>query len=270
MDDRRVGLIIRALRRRHGWRQVDLGAASHVSQTTISALERGHLDTLTVRTFRQVMAALEARAELEIRWRGGQLDRTLDEDHAQLVARVVDMLQRLGWKWAVEVTYSVFGDRGSIDVLGFRPQTGSLLVIEVKTELTSIEATLRRLDEKVRLGPQIAAERFGWFAATTSQVLVIAEGRTARNRALRHAGVLGGALPAENVAVRRWLTRPAGVIRGRWFLPITDPRAAIPGNGGRERIRARVSSASRTAPRSGQAATNAKRRLVLAEQHRDR
>ena len=270
MDDRRVGLIIRALRRRRGWRQADLGAASHVSQTTISALERGHLDTLTVRTFRKIMAALEARAEFDIRWRGGQLDRTIDEDHARLVARVVDVLNRLGWRLAVEVTYAIFGDRGSIDVLAFHPQTGSLLVVEVKTELTSIEATLRRQDEKVRLGRQIAAERFRWVAASTSQILVVAEGRTARNRVLRHAAVLDSALPAENVAVRRWLSSPSGTIRGRWFLPITDPRAAIPGIGGRERVRVRVSTANGTSPRSGQAATNTKRRSVLAEEHGDR
>jgi transcriptional regulator with XRE-family HTH domain len=250
MDDRRIGLVIRGLRRRRGWRQSDLGAASHVSQTTISAVERGHLDTLSVRTFRQILAALDARGELEVRWRGGQLDRMLDEDHALLVGRVVEVLERYGWETAIEVTYAVFGDRGSIDVLGFHRPTGSLLVIEVKTQLTSVEETLRRHDEKVRLANRVAADRFGWRASTTSQLLVIAETRTARGSVQRHARVLDAALPAENVAVRRWLAAPSGRIRGRWFLPISDPRAAIPRLGGGDRVRVRVRTDRAISPRS--------------------
>ncbi len=247
MDDRRIGLVIRALRRRRGWRQADLGAVGHVSQTTISAAERGHLDTLSLRTVRQILAALDARVEIEVRWRGGHLDRMLDESHARLVGRVVDALEVRGWEPAIEVTYAIYGDRGSIDVLGFHRRTGSLLVIEVKTELTSIEETLRRHDEKVRLARRIAHERFGWASATISQLLVIAESRSARSRVLRHARVLDAALPAENVAVRRWLAAPSGTIRGRWFLPISDPHDRIPEPGGRDRVR-RPAASSIPAP----------------------
>jgi predicted transcriptional regulator len=39
VDDRRVGLVIRALRRRRGWRQVDLAAAASVSQSLIARAE---------------------------------------------------------------------------------------------------------------------------------------------------------------------------------------------------------------------------------------
>ena len=159
MDDRRVGLIVRALRRRRGWRQSDLAAASDVSQQTVSVVERGHLDTLSLRTSRRILSALDARGEFEVRWRGGSLDRTMDENHARLVGAVVESLRAHDWDTAVEVTYAVYGERGSIDVLGFHRRTGSLLVIEVKTEITSVEETLRKLDEKVRLADRIARAR---------------------------------------------------------------------------------------------------------------
>jgi hypothetical protein len=57
----------------------------------------------------------------------------------------------------------VFGERGSIDLLAWHESSRTLLVIELKTELTSVEETLRRHDSKVRLAPGIARERFGWI-----------------------------------------------------------------------------------------------------------
>lgn len=77
-----------------------------------------------------------------------------------MAGRIVASLTALGWSTAVEVTYARYGERGSIDVLAFRPDARSLLVVELKTELTSLEETLRRLDQKVRLGPSIAAEHW--------------------------------------------------------------------------------------------------------------
>ncbi|MGH2465434.1 MAG: helix-turn-helix domain-containing protein [Candidatus Limnocylindrales bacterium] len=250
MDDRRIGLVIRALRRRRGWRQVDLGAAGRVSQTTISAVERGHLEALSMRTLRRILGAIDARLEPEIRWRGGQLDRLLDEDHASLVGRGVDTLRILRWEVAIEVTYSVYGERGSIDILAFHPPTRSLLVIEVKTALTSVEELLRRQDEKVRLASQVARERFGWLTETTSQVLVIAEGRAARNRVARTRGIFEATLPATTREIRRWLKSPSGSIRGRWFMPITDPRAGIRRSGGRDRVRTPTARRLVGSPRS--------------------
>jgi hypothetical protein len=58
------------------------------------------------------------------------------------------------------VSYSVYGERGSIDLLAWHPAIRTLLVIEVKTEVSSVEAMLRKHDEKVRLAPRVAAERF--------------------------------------------------------------------------------------------------------------
>ena len=173
MDDRRVGLVIRALRRRRAWRQSDLAAAARVSQSAISLVERGHVDTMSLRTLRRIFLALEARGDLDVRWRGGSLDRVVDERHADVAAVSVRSLTNFG-----------LGSCGRGDVrhlrrarLARRPglhrPTASPLVIEVKTELTSIEETLRRLDQEVRLASRICRERFGSAASGTSSLLVM-------------------------------------------------------------------------------------------------
>src|SRR4051812_34494708 len=113
MDDQRLGRIIRALRRRKGWRQVDLALAAGCSQNLISLIERGHLAAVSVRMLRRVTGALDATLGFDMRWRGAALDRLLDEDHANLVAAVAAILRALGWLVEIEVTYSSYGERGS-------------------------------------------------------------------------------------------------------------------------------------------------------------
>ena len=151
VDDMRVGRILRALRRRRGLTQKELGRRANASQQAISLIERGHGGRLSGDTVRRVFAALDARWAPTVSWRGGDLDRLLDAEHAKLVGEISRRLADAGWEVAVEVTYSDFGDRGSVDVLAARRDAQAMLVIEVKSELTAIEATLRKLDEKVRI-----------------------------------------------------------------------------------------------------------------------
>jgi hypothetical protein len=63
--------------------------------------------------------ALGADLDLFLRWRGERLDRLLDEDHAAIVEAVVRLLREDEWDVAIEVSFSKWGERGSIDVLGF-------------------------------------------------------------------------------------------------------------------------------------------------------
>ena len=97
---------------------------------------------MTLRSVRAIAAAADAYMVSELRWRGGGLDRLLDEDHAGLVGVIVAELRGLGWRVEVEVSFSHFGERGSIDILALHPMTGALLVIEIKTQLASIEELL--------------------------------------------------------------------------------------------------------------------------------
>jgi transcriptional regulator with XRE-family HTH domain len=237
VDDRRVGLIVRMLRRRRGWRQRDLAARSRLSQSFVSQLERGHVDRVTLVDLRRVLGALDARGVLEVWWRGGEVDRLLDEDHAAMAGQIVAMLSAFGWSTAVEVTYARYGERGSIDVLAFRPDSGSLLVVELKTELTSLEETLRRLDQKVRLGPLIAVERLGWTAASASRLLVLPESTTTRRRLATHATVLQVALPMRGLELRRWLKSPDGAGAAIGLLPPSRAGSGKRTRGGPHRVR---------------------------------
>jgi transcriptional regulator with XRE-family HTH domain len=219
MDPIRVGRIVRALRQRQGWRQVDLARAAGVSQPVVSRLEAGQLRSLPVGTVEAILEALGARGRFEVSWRGGELDRLLDERHAWLVGEIVRRLERLAWEVQVEVSFSVYGERGSIDVLARQPAARSLLVVEVKSELTSVEETLRKLDAKVRLAPQAAMDRFDERPRVVGRLLVLPDVTTARRRVTRAATVLDAALPMRGSAVAEWLRRPVGAVAGLLFLP---------------------------------------------------
>lgn len=161
--------------------------------------------------FRRVVAiarALDADVLISVRWRGGELDRLLDEGHAVVLGHVAELLRTFGWITESEVTYSLYGERGSIDLLAWHAPTRTLLVIEIKTELTSVEATLRKHDEKARLAARVAAERYGWRAASTARLLVLPNLSTARRRVECHRAVLDAAYPFRGEALRAWIRQP--------------------------------------------------------------
>jgi Holliday junction resolvase-like predicted endonuclease len=72
------------------------------------------------------------------RWRGGELDRLLNARHAQLSGNVLRWLERSGWQVAPEVSFSIYGERGFIDLFAWHAPTRTLLVIEIKTEIVEI------------------------------------------------------------------------------------------------------------------------------------
>jgi len=231
-----MGRAIRALRHRAGWRQLDLASRARVSQSTVSLIERGGLDLVTIRTLRHVIGVLGASHVHEVRWHGGRLDYLMDERHAAIVDAVAKTLSAWGWHVEPEVSYSEYGERGSIDLLAWHEPTRTLLVIEVKSQLGGIEVTIRKLDEKARLAQTIAVRRFGWRSLHTARLLVLPEGMTARRQVERHAATFERAFPVRGRRARAWLRRPSGGISGIWFLSLND------GVGSRRRSTARLRS----------------------------
>lgn len=240
MDDVRLGARIRALRQRLDWRQQDLADRAGLTQDDVSRIERGRLSPIALGKLRRVATALDAELPISLRWRGGDLDRLMDEGHAALVGRVALMLRELGWDVRLEVSYSVYGERGSIDVLAWHPGARVLLVVEVKTELVAVEETLRRHDQKSRLGARIAAERFGWEARAVGRLLVLPSLSTPRRRVERHAAVMNVAYPLRSLSLRRWLEAPGAAAAGLLFLDVS--RGAAQGRSAiaRRRIRKRA------------------------------
>lgn len=218
VDDRRTARAVRELRQRLGWRQVDVAGKAHVSQATVSRVERGHLEGLSIRAMRRLCAAMDADLVLLVRWRGGDLDRLMDERHAHLGAWFAKFVEQLGWSVAPEISFSIYGERGSIDLLCWHAASRSLLVIELKSELTSIEETLRRFDVKRRLAPTIARERFNWRPLNIRRLLVLPSDRTARRRVAAHAPLMSRALPNSLTEARRWLREPSGTLDAIMFV----------------------------------------------------
>jgi transcriptional regulator with XRE-family HTH domain len=237
MNDPRLGASYRALRRRRGWRQADLAGATRRSQQFVSKLECGHIGDVSIDELRSVASALDATLTVELRWHGGGLDRLLDERHAALLGSTVGLLTSLGWLTDVEATYSHYGERGSIDILAWHEASHSLLVVEIKSELVSVEATLRKLDEKVRLAAIVAAERWPGRHSGLGRVLVLPSTTTERRRVERHAAVLDAALPLRNDMLRSWLRRPAGPADGILFVADTTGRGAGHGRATGQRVR---------------------------------
>ena len=210
MDPVRIGRGIRALRQRRGWRQEDLAREARVSRGVVARVEQGRGDRLPHRSLATVVGALGARLVVRLDWNGEGLDRLIDARHASLTEVVVRLLSALGWLCATEVTFSVYGERGSIDILAFHPATGVLLVIEIKSAIPELGNTLIPLDRKVRLAPQIAAER-GWKITAVGRLLVVADGSSTRRRLEEHRAVFDQQFPVRGWDVRRWLASPTPV-----------------------------------------------------------
>ena len=217
MDLVRFGRGIRALRRRRGWRQVDLAAAAGVSQSVVADLELGRGRRMAIETYEKVAGALDALADLRLNWHGEGLDRLLDGDHAELVEAIAIRLR--GWEVRTEVSFWIRGERGSVDVLAWHAVSGTVLVVEVKSVVPDVQAMLFTLDRKARLGIEIAAS-VGWNARVVSRLLVIGESRTARRRVEQHRATFRASFPDRFVRVRRFLVAPdAQPLRGLLFLP---------------------------------------------------
>ena len=139
MQDVAIGQVLRHLRIRARLTQAEAARLAGISQATWSRIERGHIGSAQVDTLRRAFDAVEGRIDITTQWRGGEGDRLRDEWHARLEGANVQLLALSGWATSAEVTFSEWGERGSIDVLGSRRDLGAALVCEDKTKFLSAE-----------------------------------------------------------------------------------------------------------------------------------
>jgi hypothetical protein len=198
-------------------------------------LEAGDAGQLRLDDIRDHFARFDARVRVSVWWNGAAIDRLLDQRHAGLVDLSIVVLRRFDWDTQTEITFSDYGERGSLDLFAAKPAVAAVLVGEVKSDWGSMEETLRRLDVKARLAPKLAVATFGFKPAVVGRVLILPEESTARRVAAKYAATLDAALPDRNRRIGAWLRSPAGPLRGLWFLsevrpeePDDGPRAPIP------------------------------------------
>ncbi len=95
-----------------------------------------------------------------------------------------------------EYEFNHYGDRGSVDLLAWHPTERVLLIIEVKSALTDLQATLMSYARKLRIVPDLVAHaRGGTHGAWADCSSWPARGRTAIVVA-QHPVDLRGELPA--------------------------------------------------------------------------
>ncbi len=160
-DDERLGQLLRAIRRRGQLRQIDLSRLAGVPVRDLMRIESGRAGEIRLDRLRRVLDAAGGRGRFVSLINGAAADRLLDERHAALVERAARIFASRGWQIAIELTFSEYGERGSIDLLGLHEKSAVVAVCEVKTVLGSLEATNRMLDVKVRLARKLCQDRFG-------------------------------------------------------------------------------------------------------------
>ena len=168
----------------------------------VARIERGAFASIRIGKIRHVADALGARFDTTVRWQGADLGRLLDARHAAMHETMAALLGGLdGWVFEPEVSFSIYGERGIIDILAWHPGRRMLLVIELKTEVVEVSGLLGTMDQRRRLAAEIGT-RFGWKLVAVSTWVVVAEGRTNRRTVSAHAKVLRAKMPVDGRGIR--------------------------------------------------------------------
>ncbi len=166
-----------------------------------------------------------------------------------------------------EVSFSIYGERGVIDMLAWHSGRRALLVIELKSEIVDVNELLGTLDRKRRLAWRIARER-GWNPESVSVWLAIADTRTNRRRVDAHGYLLRSVFKDGPTALRSYLADPSRPIAALTFL--TNRSQTRPGHGlgpvKRVRRRRAVQEDAQASPTAGRSAPN---RTATAPQNGD-
>ena len=221
-----MGRVLRAIRLDQRLTQQAVAGRAGLSQSVYSRAEHGDLAGMTLGNLDRIVEALGAGLSIDVRYRGGLGDRLADAAHAALVDYVVGILRGAGWMIELEFGFNVFGERGSVDVLGWHADTRTLLIVEVKSRFTDLQAMLLSLARKVRLVP--ARDQLGWSPDHVARIVVVHGTTESRSVVARHAAIFDSAFPARSMDVRTWFRAPAGSIAGIWLVS----REALRARGG--------------------------------------
>jgi transcriptional regulator with XRE-family HTH domain len=255
VNEVQLGSALRQIRVRLGLRQADVAARAGVPRATVSRIERGDLGRIPLGYVMAVAIALEASVDRSVRWHGGELPRLLNAGHAAMHEAIARLFRRRpDWLTAPEVSFSIYGERGVVDLLAFHPGTGALLVIELKSVLVDVEGLLSAVDRYRRLAPRLARER-GWAVTSVSTCVLLRDTRTDRRRVTAHAAVLRSAFPGDARTLRRWLRTPVGTVNALGYLSIDRMGSTNARTAGITRVRPRRASV-KLAAGAGRSAAN--------------
>ena len=229
---------------------------SGVPREDLSLIETGQARVVQFGRIRAVFEALGGWIEIVPHMPGTDLARTLNAGHAAMHEAAAVFLRSAGdWELAHEVSFSIYGERGVIDILAWHAATRTLVVIELKTAIVDANNLVGSMDRRRRLAARIARER-GWDPLLVACWVLVADGRSNRRRLADHLGLLRAAFPADGGAVRRWLRRLEGSISALSFLPVVGISDRMQVNRLPRRVRM---PAPRSGGRSSRSASRANR-----------
>ncbi len=231
MDDRRVGRVLREVRIRRGWRQTDLAERARVSQSQVSQAELGRLEHVSLGALRRIGRELDVRISIDAWWMNGRIDQLIDRVHAAIVEATVRELRELGYETKVEYGFNEHGERGSVDVLGWREPDRTLAIAECKSRIDDVQDAAGAFTRKARLIPKIVRRDEGWHPARVIRLLVLPDTHGSRAVVERHSATFDAIWPQRTAAIRAALADTGGAegdIGGIRFLDLsaTDVAAA--------------------------------------------
>ena len=217
MNGARLGRGFRAIRARANRTQLDVATRAGIPRAVVGRVERGDLATVRLDQLLALATVLHADVDITLRWNGAELDRLLSAGHSAMHEVVVGVLTSAGWQVVPERSFSVWGERGVIDLLAWHAASRSLLVVELKTEIVDVQRLIETVDRYRRLAPAIVRD-LGWEPVIVGVWVAIAEGPTNRRRLHEHANVLRAAFPSDGRTVPGWLRHPSGPLAALSFL----------------------------------------------------
>ena len=217
MEDIALGRVFRQVRIRRGWRQEDVAHRAHVSRSTYSEIERGHVGVRPLSTLRRIATVLEIRLVLEASWRGGDLGRLLSSRHSAMANAVAGRSSAAGWLVRPEVSFNHFGER-ELDRVAFHPRHANAADRRDQDRAVDIGALLRdRRSARPPRGRTRPVRRLG--PGPVASWIVVADGRTNRRVVSAHRELIRAAFPGDGRSIEGWIRDPGGAARALWFLP---------------------------------------------------
>lgn len=210
-------------RQAFGWSQRELGRRARVSRQMVGRVERATVSP-SLEVSARLFGALGIEAELVVRL-PFLMDRQRQRDpaHARCGAYVQRRLEKanLAVRREVEVVHG--RSHGWIDLLAIDPHSGTLLVIEIKTQLDDLGQIERSLSWYEREAVA-AARRLGWRPRRVNGWLLLLATAAADSRVVENREALGAAFPGRAPGMIEWLRGSDPGALDRRALAMIDPR----------------------------------------------
>ena len=223
------GDLVRATRVRLRWTQRALSRRSGVAQSRISLIERRLASDIRVSEIEALCAALSIEYRVDFRT-PDVIARPADLVHGRCSAHVCRRLGAMSWRTAREVEVATGRIHGWIDVLAFDERTGTMLVVEIKTEVADVGAIERTIGWYER-SAWTAARALGWRPRQVTSALLVLHTEVndtaiGASRAAFQSTFSGNATDLRSVLERSMIARgrylamidPAST-RRRWLRP---------------------------------------------------